>query len=109
MSFEGEVGCRNAISRAYYAMYHKASETLEGIPQCHHDHHSNLIKYMRGDLGLPNEKISSGKLKTLGYALRQMRQSRNESDYRIDQSVIDKSVAEESILSAEWFFKRISK
>lgn len=107
LGFEGEIGCRNAISRAYYSMYHLANETLENIPECQRDHHSHLIKYMRGQLGIPKEAISAGKLKVLGYELRQMRQARNEADYRIDESRINTEVANESLLTAKHFFRRL--
>lgn len=109
LSFDGEMGCRNAISRAYYSMYHLANETLVNIPACQRDHHSNVIKYMRGEFGSPQELISAGKLKVLGYELRQMRQARNEADYRIDQSKINNAVANESLLTAEHFFRRLAE
>ncbi|WP_145592102.1 hypothetical protein [Yersinia rochesterensis] len=109
LSFDGEAGCRNAISRAYYAMYHRATEVFENIPKCRTDHHSNLIKYMRGQNGIPHERVSAGKLKILAYTLRQMRQARNEADYRIDASIIDESVANESISSAKHFFRRLAE
>lgn len=103
-----EAGYRNTISRAYYSMYHKSLEELKNIPSCTRDHHSNLIRYMRGDLGSPNENLSASRLKILGYELRQMRQARNESDYRISESSIGESVARESIETAKYFFIRIS-
>jgi uncharacterized protein (UPF0332 family) len=108
LNFACEVGYRNTISRAYYSMYHKAQEELKNIPSCTRDHHSNLIKYMRGDLGVPREELSPARLKILGYELRQMRQARNESDYRISESSIGESVAIESIETAKNFFRRIS-
>ncbi|EBQ5971345.1 hypothetical protein EVH65_23065 [Salmonella enterica subsp. enterica serovar Newport] len=103
-----EVGFRNAVSRAYYAMFHKAGETLESVPCADHNHHANLINYMQGRLGVPVEKISASRLKILAYDLRQMRQARNEADYRLSESKINANVAKEAILTAQHFFKRIS-
>ncbi|WP_025122477.1 MULTISPECIES: hypothetical protein [unclassified Serratia (in: enterobacteria)] len=105
---ECEAGFRNAVSRAYYSMFHKAHEELSNIPRCNNNHHANLIKYMKGDLGKPEEKLSAARLKILGYELRQMRQARNESDYKLVEASINKNVAIESIETAKHFFERIS-
>lgn len=103
-----EVGFRNAVSRAYYAMFHKAGEVLENIPSADHNHHANLINYMQGRIGTPDEKITASRLKLLAYDLRQMRQARNEADYRLSESKISADVAKEAILTAQHFFKRIA-
>ncbi len=89
-------------------MFHKAHEELNNIPGCNNNHHANLIKYMRGELGKPQEELSAPRLKILGYELRQMRQARNESDYKLMETTINKNVAIESIEAAKHFFERIS-
>lgn len=103
-----EVGYRNAVSRAYYAMYHRAGEMLANVPSIDHNHHANLINYMQGRLGVPQEQLSAARLKILAYDLRQMRQARNEADYRLAESKINADVAKESLLTAQHFFNRIS-
>ncbi|WP_414667431.1 HEPN domain-containing protein [Escherichia coli] len=108
LSLDEEVGYRNAVSRAYYAMFHRAGEALENIPSAEHNHHANLINYMQGRLGLPQENISAARLKLLAYDLRQMRQARNEADYRLTESKVNADVAKESLLTAQHFFNRIS-
>lgn len=108
LSLDEEVGYRNAVSRAYYAMFHRASEVLEHIPSAEHNHHANLISYMQGRMGMPKEHIPAARLKLLAYDLRQMRQARNEADYRLSDSKINVNVATESLLAAQHFFKRIS-
>ncbi|MCU6184383.1 hypothetical protein KWH94_14745 [Citrobacter cronae] len=108
LSLDEEVGYRNAVSRAYYAMFHRAAEALEHIPSVEHNHHANLISYMQGRMGVPKENIPAARLKLLAYELRQMRQARNEADYRLSDSKINASVARESLLTAQHFFKRIS-
>lgn len=108
MLLDEEIGYRNAVSRAYYAMFHMAGETLENIPHAERDHHANLIRYMQGKLGTPKEKVSAARLKILAYELRQMRQARNEADYRLNMSKFNNEVAKESIITARRFFDRIS-
>lgn len=108
LSQDEEVGYRNAVSRAYYAMYHRAGEVLDNVPSTEHNHHANLIKYMQGHLGIPREKLTASRLKLLAYDLRQMRQARNEADYRLTDSKINVDVAKESILTAQHFFNRLS-
>ncbi|QLD06793.1 hypothetical protein [Citrobacter freundii] len=108
LTLDEEVGYRNAVSRAYYAMFHRAGEALEHVPSVEHNHHANLINYMQGRMGIPKEGISPARLKILAYDLRQMRQARNEADYRLSDSRINADVARESLLTAQHFFKRIS-
>ncbi len=108
LEYECEAGFRNAVSRAYYSMFHKAHEELKNIPHCNNNHHANLIRYMRGELGKPEERTSAPRLKILGYELRQMRQARNESDYKLTETTVNKNVAIESIEIAKHFFDRIS-
>ncbi|CNI46172.1 HEPN domain-containing protein [Yersinia pekkanenii] len=100
-----EVDFRNAISRAYYAMYHESLRALTCLPGASRDHHACLIKYMSSSAENKNEPYESSKLKSLSYRLKQQRNLRNQADYKIDDISITQMQAKVTIKATEKFFE----
>ncbi|WP_333849741.1 hypothetical protein [Leclercia sp.] len=101
-----ETGFRSCISRAYYASYHHALESLHSAPAFASNHHSNLIGYMSNKAENKLEPYDSTQLKLLSYSLRQQREARNEADYHISEVTVSKEMAETSLASSRLFFQK---
>ncbi|CZZ32596.1 hypothetical protein P3S37_22595 [Enterobacter hormaechei] len=99
-----EISCRNCISRAYYAMYHEARDTLTAVPNFQQSPHDGLIKYLRGNASRGDEPFEKGKLRALAALLEQQKGKRHKADYYLGEN-IDAGAAEEAILFAEKLFK----
>lgn len=99
-----EIGYRNAISRAYYAMYHEVKGNLTSLPSYSRDHHSNLIGYLRNKAENKLEPFEASKLKSMAYKLEQQRLSRNDADYDLGNCAIDKNMAEQCLLEVKAVF-----
>ncbi|EHH1259593.1 TPA: HEPN domain-containing protein [Vibrio alginolyticus] len=96
-----EIQYRCAISRSYYAMYHKVLSILDQPPRSYPrlGDHASLIEYLKSDAEL-DESLPFNKLKGLSYMLRQERAKRNEADYDLEDNV-SKEEAAESIATAK--------
>lgn len=103
-SHGNEADLRNAISRAYYAMYHEARDSLTSPPNYAGSQHSNLIGYLKNKSENKLEPYDSFKLKLLGYQLDQQRRARTDADYEIDSLDINEAIASVAIKTAEDFF-----
>lgn len=99
-----EVDFRNAISRAYYGMYHMALESLQNVPNFSGNHHSSLFGYMSNTAETKSEPFDSHKLKLLAYKLKQQRNARNDADYRIKDIMVSKEVCFATLEAADAFF-----
>ena len=82
-----EVHRRSAISRYYYAMYHKAKSILKLEPLLYtKSDHENLIRYLQND-ARDDEDHNFRALFMLGESLRQERDRRNLADYDLDVAI----------------------
>ncbi|HHF2889579.1 TPA: hypothetical protein ACPJZ3_001631 [Vibrio diabolicus] len=100
-----EVHIRSAISRYYYAMYHKVKSILKQEPRSYtNSDHENLIRYLQND-ARNDEDHDFRELVLLGDALRQERARRNLADYELSKSVTDTN-AETSKDAAEYLFEK---
>lgn len=106
IEMENESGFRGCISRAYYASYHQALESLQSVPAFSTNHHSNLIGYMSNKAENKLEPYDSAQLKVLGYSLRQQREARNEADYHISEVTVNKEMAETALAGSRLFFQK---
>jgi uncharacterized protein (UPF0332 family) len=100
-----EVDFRNAVSRAYYAMYHEAKGSLTCQPNYSGSQHSNLIGYLKNKSENKLEPYDSYQMKLLGYRLDQQRKARHEADYDLDSVEVNQLIAEVAIGTAEEFFE----
>lgn len=103
---DDEAGYRSCISRSYYGMYHKSIESLSCVPSYSTNHHSNLIGYMTSSSECKLEACDPKALRLMGYNLKQMRDARNEADYRISEVTVSKEMAETALESASLFFSK---
>ncbi|MFV9258389.1 hypothetical protein ABQ433_04845 [Citrobacter freundii] len=106
IELENETGYRSCVSRAYYASYHHALESLQAVPAFLSNHHSNLIGYMCNKSENKLEPYDSAQMKLLGYNLRQQREARNEADYHISEVTVSKEMAETALASSRLFFQK---
>ncbi|MCK2177298.1 hypothetical protein [Enterobacter asburiae] len=106
LEMNSEAGFRSCTSRAYYSMYHESLDALQCVPNYTSNHHSNLIGYMTTPAETKTEPYDSRVVKVLGYNLKQMRDARNEADYRISELTVSRSMAEASLESAELYFSK---
>lgn len=82
-----EVHRRSAISRYYYAMYHKARSILKFEPRTYtKSDHENLIRYLKND-AQHEEDHNFRELMMLAESLRQERDRRNLADYELKQTI----------------------
>ncbi|XGI80012.1 hypothetical protein ACED16_24340 [Enterobacter hormaechei] len=109
IELDNEGGFRSCISRAYYASYHHALESLQSVPAFSSNHHSNLIGYMSNKVENKLEPYDSAQLKLLGYNLRQQRAARNEADYHLSEVTVSKEMAETALNSSRLFFQKWSE
>ncbi|RSD31970.1 HEPN domain-containing protein [Vibrio pectenicida] len=96
-----EADQRSAISRSYYAMYHKVLSILDKEPWTYSGRgcHASLITYLEKD-SANEESIEQSQLRRLSYLLKQSRDSRVLSDYKLEKEVSPELV-KMSILTAE--------
>ncbi|NUU68229.1 hypothetical protein HQN64_19265 [Enterobacteriaceae bacterium BIT-l23] len=99
-----EASLRSVISRAYYAMFHEAMQSLTCVPEYAGNHHGNLIGYMITPAECKGEPFRERDLQGLGYSLKQMRDARNVADYRIMDATVSRDMAEQGISTAERYF-----
>lgn len=102
----GEIGCRTAVSRAYYGMYHACLSLTGPVPRQHPlngtfkgGSHSKLSQYMTECA----ELLSPGSAKDLcklGVKLKMYHKFRCDADYELQKSVTRKS-AEVVIIEAK--------
>ncbi|CNH77985.1 MULTISPECIES: HEPN domain-containing protein [Yersinia] len=99
-----EADFRNAVSRAYYAMYHEARDSLTCRPNYAGSQHSNLIGYLKNKSENKLEPHDTFKMKLLGYQLDQQRRARTDADYELESLDITEAIANVAIKTAEEFF-----
>jgi uncharacterized protein (UPF0332 family) len=95
LSDRSEAAWRSAVSRAYYAAFHRAREVLENLG----------FAVSRGErahayLWLRLSNCGNPRIQTTGAALRSLRQDRNRADYEL-QSPLTQANAERSVRAAE--------
>ncbi|OOQ70149.1 hypothetical protein C1S86_11310 [Vibrio parahaemolyticus] len=96
-----EADQRSAISRSYYAMYHKVLSILDKEPWSYSGQgcHASLITYLQNDAA-NEESIDHRQLKRLSYQLRQSRDNRVIADYELEKE-ISQNLVSLSITTAE--------
>lgn len=109
LSEEIESGYRSAISRSYYSMLHESMSSLTALPHFTHEHHKNTVGYMSTPSECKGEPYPTQTLKSLGFVLRQWRDSRNEADYDLVGVTVSKEMGQDAIEAAEIYFDRWSK
>jgi uncharacterized protein (UPF0332 family) len=104
-----EVGYRNAISRSYYAMYHKVLSiiTLEVPNYSGGGVHSSLISYL-GHSAI-GEPYDTKDLKKLSYMLKASRDLRCIADYEIERHEVSRTMAEDALLRAKKLIERCTE
>lgn len=100
-----EISYRNGVSRAYYAMYHEARDTLVAAPNYAQSPHDGLIKYLRGNACRGDEPFEHGNLRSLASMLEQQKGKRHKADYSIAEP-LEESVALEAIFFAKKLFDK---
>lgn len=96
-----EADQRSAISRSYYAMYHKVLSILDNEPWTYDGKgcHASLITYLEKD-SANEESIDHRQLRRLSYQLKQSRDNRVIADYELGKEVSPQLV-NLSIVTAE--------
>lgn len=79
-----EICNRNAISRAYYAFYHSACDSLRHCPPTSH---SGVISYLRSPTQNSKEKFDEVKMRQIAALLEQMKQQRQIADYDLSTNI----------------------
>lgn len=98
LSFSTEAAYRDAISRSYYASFHRCTPLAEGLDApTDGGVHKQLSSQLTGSF--------DRKLQSLGYMLKQLHSSRVEADYRIDRDITGLS-AHVAVELAERIFAR---
>ncbi|UQZ10678.1 hypothetical protein M8G38_12805 [Providencia stuartii] len=104
MNREDEVGYRNAISRAYYAVYHRAYPSMKYGPN---NSHQGLIDYLVQADTSEREAYDRKDLLALSYALQSMKGMRVIADYNLDHGNMTMINAQISIATGEKTIKRL--
>ncbi|WP_460883103.1 HEPN domain-containing protein [Pseudaeromonas pectinilytica] len=102
-----EIGYRNAIARAYYAMFHEVTSMMTSMPVYSAHAHDGLIQYLN-NAGGKTESYSQAELRGLAAILRQQKGKRVLSDYDL-QGNITSADARESIKTAERLFAKCNQ
>lgn len=91
----GEQWTRNAISRAYYTMYHSALLLTEGFIPTHDEHgerlpggvHARLAEYLCGEKAATSHKLDLKATKKVGLKLKTAHHRRAIADYNLSKKV----------------------
>ncbi len=105
---DAEFNCRNAISRAYYAIYHAASKKTHcanGKPFSSLCSHEQLIQKYVGHHG---STTRDREIREIGLAFRKLRNDRIISEYALNQT-ISRINAECIILETVSSLKRLAR
>jgi uncharacterized protein (UPF0332 family) len=98
-----EAAWRSAVSRAYYAAFHRARELLEdlsfAVPRGERAH---------GYLWLRLSNCGDPQLQTAGTGLNSLRQDRNRADYDL-QRPMTQANATRSVKAAEFIIQQLAK
>ncbi|EGQ8324851.1 hypothetical protein IG517_14055 [Vibrio cholerae] len=103
-----EVHRRSAISRYYYAMYHKTKSILKEEPrQYTKSDHENLIRYLQND-ARNDEDHDFRELVLLADSLRVERARRNSADYELNKTItkVDANTTKDSAI---FLFGKVDK
>lgn len=103
MELSSETGYRNAISRAYYALYHETCSILTCCPPTTHE---GVVQYLLSDARRKNEPYELMVLVQLGAVLKQQKVKRKRSDYDLNDTIIE-SEAISSITTANKLIEKI--
>lgn len=101
---DSEIGFRNAISRAYYSMFHHARSVLKNGPVDPQSPHKKLIDYLLSPDSVRLEGKESRDLRKMASMLLQRRSIRNLADYDLTKS-FSCSDAQEAIEVARLFIE----
>lgn len=110
-SASDEIAFRNAISRSYYAAYHRVNAFHEGLPV-----KGAVMKeggmHMQLTESLINPMLSCGEMrkksKMVGYMCRDLHSKRVNADYNLSLSLGEKD-AEQSLSQAQRLFEVVSE
>lgn len=102
-----EIDLRNAISRAYYAAYHRALASAEYCPDNSHlvldcgAHERTISRFLSFD----NSSPLAIPAKSLAYVLRQLKTNRHRADYTLREDVMVDEVESHMTLVKKLFEK----
>lgn len=104
----GEQWTRNAVSRAYYSMYHSALRVVKGVVPTHNQHgekmpggsHARFYNYLCSGDAAKEHPCDPVLLKKLGLKLKTHHFHRVVADYKLDQKM-NRVTAAISIQEAE--------
>lgn len=80
-----EIGYRNTIARAYYAMFHHVQALLVSCPKFVGGTHQGLADYLTK--AIPTEPYDKTSLRRLAAMLNQQKGCRNIADYELDKTL----------------------
>ncbi|HFI6420562.1 TPA: hypothetical protein ACGRST_001570 [Escherichia coli] len=91
----GEEWTRNAISRAYYTMYHSALQLTDGYIPTQDEHgqrlsggvHARLAEYLCGNEAAGNHNLDANATKRVGLKLKTAHHRRVSADYNLGKKV----------------------
>lgn len=91
----GEQWTRNAISRAYYTMYHSALQLTDGFIPTHDERgqrlqggvHARLAEYLCGSKAAADHKLDATSAKKIGLKLKTAHHRRVIADYSLNKQV----------------------
>lgn len=99
VTFDDEIGFRNAIGRSYYGVYHEICDKLEKCPST--ESHQGVRDYLTNTAWLKGyEPFEKFKLIQIGVWLRHMYTRRKWADYQLDRDMA-KTDAEAAIIMAK--------
>lgn len=89
-SFDNEISNRNAMSRAYYGLYHLAlshadAVSMPPVSAFKGPTHEKLSSFFEGSIN--SDKALMLKMRSIGYCLKQYHRKRCKADYDIGESV----------------------
>lgn len=108
MDMDDEVGFRNAISRAYYSMFHQVMNTLKNPPTGVKNIHKELSDYLQSPEALRMEPFDKLSMVQLSALLKQQKSKRCFADYDLSMN-FSKTDAKEAITIAKRFFAYCQK
>lgn len=92
---DGELWVRNAISRAYYSLYHSALRLTDGyVPETDINGlklpggvHQRFANYLCDGIAASDFSLDSAEVKRIGLALKAAHHRRVSSDYKLDKKI----------------------
>lgn len=101
-----EINHRNAVSRAYYAMFHAAHENLGPIPEYKNTGSHESIEIFFQSLNIKNELYDKEIIRSALYMLKNQKLMRVKADYKLTEQ-LTKNDSQQAIKVAEKFLQKL--